>query len=69
MVLMRTNFVVNTAFKLVKPFIHPVTMAKFMFLGNSYTKELLEIINADNLPIEYGGTAPNIDWLNLQLKF
>ena len=50
MALIRTNFVVNAVFKVAKPFIHPITLAKFMFLQNSYTKELLELIDEDNLP-------------------
>lgn len=45
-----------------KPFIHPVTLAKFLFLGSSYAQGLLEIIDPNHLPEEYGGTAPNLGW-------
>jgi len=59
MIIIRTGFAVNIMYKAIKPFIHEVTLAKFRFLGDSYQDELLNLIDADQLPMEYGGTAPN----------
>jgi hypothetical protein len=42
---------------IVSSWIDPVTRAKFHILGSDYKEKLLELIDADQLPIEYGGTC------------
>ena len=43
--------------KLIKAFLDPVVAAKVEVLGSNYRQELLERIDADQLPVEYGGTC------------
>lgn len=47
----------STAFKLFKPFLDPVTVAKIHILGSLYAKELLKQIPTENLPKKFGGTS------------
>lgn len=42
---------------IVSAWIDPVTRAKFIILGSDYQEKLLELIDADQLPAEYGGTC------------
>lgn len=42
---------------MVRPWLDPVTAAKFHVLGSKFQKQLLEVIDADQLPVEYGGTC------------
>ena len=42
---------------IVSAWIDPVTRAKFIILGSDYQEKLLELIDADQLPVEYGGTC------------
>jgi hypothetical protein len=48
-------------YKMMTPFIHPVTQAKFRFVGKSYQEELLKVIDKSQLPVEYGGEAPTLE--------
>ena len=43
---------------MIKGWIDPVTAAKFRILGKDYQAALLEVIDADQLPVEYGGRNP-----------
>ena len=42
---------------MVRPWLDPVTKEKFFVLGGSYQSALLEKIDPDQLPVEYGGTC------------
>jgi hypothetical protein len=42
---------------MVKPFLDPVVKSKIFILGSNYRSTLLEHIDADSLPAEYGGTC------------
>ncbi|CAI4044698.1 phosphatidylinositol/phosphatidylcholine-binding protein SKDI_11G1240 [Saccharomyces kudriavzevii IFO 1802] len=55
--IIHSPFGFSTMFKLVKPFLDPVTVSKIFILGSSYKKELLKQIPIENLPIKYGGTS------------
>ncbi|KAK6202300.1 phosphatidylinositol/phosphatidylcholine transfer protein Sec14p [Scheffersomyces amazonensis] len=55
--LINAPFGFATAFKLFKPFLDPVTVAKINILGYSYQKELLIQIPAENLPTKFGGKS------------
>lgn len=44
---------------LIQPFIHPRTAMKFKMTGSDWSEKLKEMIDDDQLPIEYGGTAQN----------
>ncbi|OLL22335.1 Sec14 cytosolic factor [Neolecta irregularis DAH-3] len=46
-----------SAFKLVKPLLDEVTVKKINILGSDYQKVLLELIPAENLPTQFGGTC------------
>lgn len=49
----------------IRPWVDPVTAAKFQILGRSYHSKLKELFHDDDIPVEYGGTrvfawqAPN----------
>eukprot|EP00730_Choanoeca_flexa_P000013 TRINITY_DN10004_c0_g1_i1.p1 TRINITY_DN10004_c0_g1~~TRINITY_DN10004_c0_g1_i1.p1 ORF type:complete len:353 (+),score=38.44 TRINITY_DN10004_c0_g1_i1:87-1145(+) len=43
---------------IVKPWLDPVTKRKFHVLGSKYEEELFKVIDRDQLPAEFGGTAP-----------
>lgn len=47
---------------IVKPFVDPETISKMQILGANYLPTLLEHINADQIPVEYGGTNENFSW-------
>ena len=55
--LINAPFGFSTAFKLFKPFLDPVTVAKIHILGSLYAKELLKQIPAENLPKKFGGKS------------
>jgi hypothetical protein len=42
---------------IIKGMLDENTVAKISLLGSSYKKELLEVIDAQNLPVAYGGTC------------
>ncbi|ODQ80372.1 hypothetical protein BABINDRAFT_132805 [Babjeviella inositovora NRRL Y-12698] len=55
--LINAPFGFSTAFKLFKPFLDPVSVAKIFILGSSYKKDLLKQIPEANLPVKFGGTS------------
>lgn len=46
----------------IKPWIDPVTVAKFKILGKNYITELKEYMDENQIPVEYGGTRENFGW-------
>ncbi len=49
---------------MVKPFLHPVTLEKISIFGfdkSEWTAALLKEIDADQLPVHYGGTMTDSD--------
>ncbi|KAJ1547521.1 cytosolic factor, phosphatidylinositol/phosphatidylcholine transfer protein [Nowakowskiella sp. JEL0078] len=58
-------FIVNApmlftaVWQLVKPLLDEVTVNKISILGSSYTKNLLEVIDENNLPTMFGGKSTN----------
>lgn len=52
------NSFFTTGWKLVSNFIDSKTRNKIKILGKNYASDLLEHIDADQLPKSYGGTAP-----------
>lgn len=45
----------TAVWSIVKAFLDEVTLAKIQILGSSYKSKLLEIIDEENLPVEFGG--------------
>ncbi|KAI9503624.1 hypothetical protein GGI26_000764 [Coemansia sp. RSA 1358] len=60
---MHRTFIVNmptiflTAWKLIKTWVDPRVISKIHILGRNDTKELLEHVSADNLPVFLGGSC------------
>ena len=62
--LVRQPFIVNVIWKIVKPFMQKNTIDKFRFLSDKHmASELLEVVDADNLPQMYGGTNTEFETL------
>lgn len=65
--LMKRTLVVNAPrvfpvlFALVKPFLGEETKRKIKVLGGNWKHELLKYIDADQLPVQYGGTLTDPD--------
>ncbi|KAJ3353986.1 cytosolic factor, phosphatidylinositol/phosphatidylcholine transfer protein [Entophlyctis luteolus] len=57
MFLINAPLVFQGVWKIVKGMLDENTVAKISILGGSYQKELLQVIDAENLPAEYGGTC------------
>ena len=59
---LRRAFLINAplyariGWAIVKTFMDPVTVSKVVILGTDYRGTLLEYIDADQLPVEFGGT-------------
>lgn len=53
-------WIAPTLWEGIKRFIDESTKSKLVVLSGNYKEELLKYIDADNLPQEYGGNAPNI---------
>lgn len=51
----------NVAYGLVKPFIAEETRSKLKVLGRDWKESLLKVIDADQLPVYWGGTATDPD--------
>jgi len=49
--------IVHAIYRMIKPCLDKRTLDKVNILGSDYQQELLEIIDADCLPKEYGGTC------------
>jgi hypothetical protein len=47
----------STVWQVIKPWLDPVTVAKIDILGSGYKDKLLEVIPAENLPADLGGTC------------
>lgn len=65
---LETLFMINAPFTfsvlwaMIKPWIDPVTVAKFKILGSNYQSELKAHIAEDQIPVEYGGTWEEFGW-------
>lgn len=65
---LETLFMINAPFTfsvlwaMIKPWIDPVTVAKFKILGSNYQSELKAHIAEDQIPVEYGGTWEDFGW-------
>ncbi|KAJ3208946.1 cytosolic factor, phosphatidylinositol/phosphatidylcholine transfer protein [Entophlyctis luteolus] len=57
MFLINAPLVFQGVWKVVKGMLDENTVAKISILGASYQKELLQVIDAENLPAEYGGSC------------
>jgi hypothetical protein len=49
----------TAVFRLVSPFLDPVTLSKIKIIGSDYLPHLLEYIDQSQIPIEYGGELSN----------
>uniref|UniRef100_A0A0X3PV53 CRAL-TRIO domain-containing protein n=2 Tax=Schistocephalus solidus TaxID=70667 RepID=A0A0X3PV53_SCHSO len=64
---MAVSFVINApaffslVFSLLKPLLSKETQEKVHVLSSNYTEELLKLIDADNLPMCYGGTMTDLN--------
>ncbi|KAK6192518.1 hypothetical protein SNE40_003970 [Patella caerulea] len=64
---LKKSFVINAprifpiAFNLVRPFLSEATVKKVHILGSNYKEELLKHIDADQLPVYWGGTKTDPD--------
>ncbi|KAG6055026.1 hypothetical protein E4U17_003289 [Claviceps sp. LM77 group G4] len=47
----------STVWSVVKGWLDPVTVKKIHILGSGYKSELLKHVDADSLPVEFGGTC------------
>jgi len=50
-------WIFSVFWSIVRPWLDPVTASKISVLGSDYKKELLKHYDADQLPVEYGGTC------------
>ncbi|CAI2367368.1 unnamed protein product [Moneuplotes crassus] len=56
MIVVRPSFLLNMMWRMIKPFIHELTLQKVKFLNEKQMKEeLLELVEPENLPECYGG--------------
>lgn len=54
----------SIAFSVIKPFLHDATLNKIFIFGSDkkqWSAALLEEIDADQLPVHYGGTLTDPD--------
>ncbi|RXG66346.1 SEC14-like protein 2, partial [Armadillidium vulgare] len=60
--ILRCCYIVNVAFSIMKPFISEKTLNKIKIYGkNGWKEELLKVIEADQLPVHWGGTMTDPD--------
>jgi hypothetical protein len=65
---LKTLFIINAPIyftalaAVVRPWLDPVTAAKIQVLGKNYITKLLENIDEDQIPVEYGGKRENFSW-------
>ena len=57
--LLNSNWTTQTLFAIIKPLLPADKLKKIKILGDDWKESLKEIIDDDNLPNEYGGSAPN----------
>ena len=60
MMIINAPWVFTFAWKIVTTFLDPGTLAKINILGSDYQEELLNLIEKDQIPREYGGTGKSI---------
>ena len=66
---LETLFMINAPFTfsilwaMIRPWIDPVTVAKFKIMGSDYQQALKESISEDQIPLEYGGTREDFGWV------
>ena len=53
------QWTVKTLWKIAKKAIDPLTIQKFKVLDDKFSKELLELIDADKLEKRFGGNLPD----------
>ena len=59
MYILNAAWAVKTLWKVVKKVVDPLTVQKFVVLGDKYDKELQELIDLEKLEKKYGGTLPD----------
>jgi hypothetical protein len=57
MIIIRAPMIFWGFWKIISPLLDSVTKEKIVILGNNFEEALLELIDADQLPEEYGGTC------------
>ncbi|KAJ3311366.1 Structural maintenance of chromosomes protein 3 [Boothiomyces sp. JEL0838] len=57
MVIINAPYIFTVIFSILKMVIDPRTMGKIEILGSNYKEVLLQHVDADSLPVEYGGTC------------
>lgn len=57
MVIINAPWIFASIWALVKQFLDAKTIAKIHILGMNYKSELLKLVDADNLPVSYGGSC------------
>ena len=57
MYIINAGYLFSGIWAVVKHWIDPVSRQKISIISGSGKKELLEIIDAENLPVELGGTC------------
>ena len=64
MLLINGGYMFKAIYATVKPFIPEVTKQKFVFASKRALEQLLEKIDIDQIPTDYGGNGPNLDQSN-----
>jgi hypothetical protein len=59
MYILNGSWAVKGVWKVVKKLIDPLTVQKFVVLGDKFDKELQELIDVDKLEMKYGGSIPD----------
>ena len=60
--MINTPIFFSAIWAIIRPWIHPETVKKIRLLGTNYLPELLEGIDIDQIPAEYGGENHNFHW-------
>ena len=59
MYIVNAQWTIKTLWKLISKTVQPQILQKFKVLGDNFSKDLLEMIDADKLEERFGGTLPN----------
>jgi len=59
-IIINAPFSFQVVWKIVSAFMDPVTLEKCRLYGSKYQKDLLQLIDEDQLPIEFGGKKPYV---------
>lgn len=62
LVMINTPWFFQGIWALIKPFVDPVTVKKFLLLGADYIDTLRQYIIDDQIPPDFGGSAENFSW-------